>query len=33
MGAYIMLGYVGILCLAAVIYLFTPSGKKWLEQH
>ena len=33
MGAYIMFGYLGVVCIAAVIYLLSPSGKKWLKDH
>ncbi len=32
MELVIFLGVVGIICLIGLIYMYTPSGKKWLHE-
>ena len=33
MGAYIMLGVIGIPCTIFLIYCLTSNGKNWLRQN
>lgn len=33
MNAVIVLSMIGIPCLIGIIFLSTPYGKKWLDNH
>ncbi len=33
MGSLIILGMVGIPCLAALLWFLTPPGKRWLKEN
>ena len=33
MDTLIILAYIGIPCLAALIWFLTPKGRHWLEQN